>query len=274
MTSTPLIELKNVSLNRGDIEVFRGLNLSLPQNVHSLILGPNGAGKSSLIKLILRDIYPLAREDPQISILGDSASDVLALRRRFGVVSDELQHRFEGTETGLQVVASGFYASIGTWQHQRFDKAQLDDALRLMQELGVSNLAERTYKTLSTGQQRRLLLARALVHDPDYLLMDEPTSGLDPEASFHYLDLVRDLMQRGKYLVLVTHHIHEIPSEIEHVFMLKSGELFAQGKKDELLNSKTLSDLYGFSLELVERNGIYQVFPAPNQDAFSKCAEP
>jgi len=262
MTSTPLIELKNISLNRGEIAVFRDLNLSLPQKAHSLILGPNGAGKSSLIKLILRDLYPLARRDSNISILGNQNRDVLSLRGQFGVVSDELQHRFEGAETALQVVASGFYSSIGTWQHQRFDESQLERVRKLMEQLGVSSLAERSYNSLSTGQQRRLLLARAMVHDPEYLLMDEPTSGLDPEATFRYLDLVRGLMQQGKYLVLVTHHIHEIPPEVNQVFMLRSSELFAQGNRAEVLNSETLSTLYDSPMELVERNGFYQVFPA------------
>ena len=131
-----------------------------------------------------------------------------------------------------------------------------------MEQLGVSSLAERSYNSLSTGQQRRLLLARAMVHDPEYLLMDEPTSGLDPEATFRYLDLVRGLMQQGKYLVLVTHHIHEIPPEVDQVFMLRSGELFAQGNRAEVLNSETLSTLYDSPMELVERNGFYQVFPA------------
>lgn len=261
MSPTPLIELRNISLNRGDIEVFRNLNLSVPQNAHSLILGPNGAGKSSLIKLILRDLYPLADAESHISILGDSAIDVTALRSQFGVVSDELQHRFDGSETGTQVVASGFYSSIGTWQHQRFDADQLKRVEQLMQELGVSDLAQRRYNTLSTGQQRRLLLARAMVDDPAYLLLDEPTSGLDPQATFHYLELVQNLINKGKYLVLVTHHIHEIPPAIDQVFLLKAGQLFAQGSKADVLNSKTLSALYDYPLELIERGEHYQVFP-------------
>ena len=130
-----------------------------------------------------------------------------------------------------------------------------------MVQMGVADLADRPYGTLSTGQQRRLLLGRALVHDPRYLLMDEPTSGLDPQATFHYLEVVRDLMARGKYLLLVTHHIHEIPPEIERVIMLQSGAVFAQGTKADLLNSTRLSELYGYPLELIQRGGFYQVFP-------------
>lgn len=261
MMSTPLIELRNISLNRGDTPVFRNLSICLPKNTHSLILGPNGAGKSSLIKLILRELYPLAHTDSHISILGDTAVDLLSLHREFGVVSDELQHRFEGSETGLQVVASGFHSSIGTWQHQRFDQLQLVRVRTLMEQLGVGELENRLYRRLSTGQQRRLLLARALVHDPAYLLMDEPTAGLDPQATFQYLEIVRNLMRQGKFLVLVTHHIHEIPPEIDRVYMLRSGELFAEGKREDVLNSETLTGLYGRPLNLVEQNGFYQVFP-------------
>ncbi len=262
MSRTALIELKNVSLNRGATRVFNQLNLRVEQDQHSLVLGPNGAGKSSLIKLILRDLYPLALEGSHVSVLGDKDRDVWALRQQFGIVSDELQHRFDGNETGLQVVASGFYSSIGTWVHQRFDASQLERARELMADLGVAEMEACHYNSLSTGQQRRLLLARALVHDPAYLLLDEPTAGLDPQATFHYLDLMRQLMARGKYLVLVTHHIHEIPPEIEAVILLKQGAIFGQGAKRELLTSQRLSALYDYPLQLVEQGGFYQLFPA------------
>lgn len=241
--------------------MFSDFNLTLLQQAHNLIIGPNGAGKSSLIKLILRDVYPLASADSHISILGDAALDVLSLRSQFGVVSDELQHRFDGAETGFQVVVSGYFSSIGTWQHQEFTSEQIEKARQLMQDMGVLELQDRSYNTLSTGQQRRLLLARALVHDPRYLLMDEPTSGLDPEATFNYLELVRGLIQQGKYLVLITHHIHEIPPEVDNVVMLKAGQVLAQGSREKVLTSSMLSALYDYPLELLRRGDFYQVFP-------------
>ncbi len=262
MIQVPLIELHNVWLRRGDTPVFSGMDLRVEQDVNTLILGPNGAGKSSLIKLILRDLYPLHREHSYVHILGDAHADVWSLRSKFGIVSHELQHVFEEQATGLQVVASGFYSSLGTWQHQRFSREQLEQVRRTMMELGVAELEQRAFGTLSTGQQRRLLLARALVHRPRYLLLDEPTSGLDPQATFGYLESIGQLIAQGHQLVLVTHHLHEIPPQIDRVIMLKDGAVFAQGAKKDLLNSRILSALYDMPLELVEQRGVYQVFPA------------
>jgi iron complex transport system ATP-binding protein len=126
----------------------------------------------------------------------------------------------------------------------------------------VAELSARAYGSLSTGQQRRLLLGRALVNDPPNLVLDEPTSGLDLAATFHYLQTMRDLMAAGRTLVLVTHHIHEIPPDVSRVVLLHQGQVWADGDRRELLSADNLTTLFGTEVRLVESAGWYQAVPA------------
>jgi iron complex transport system ATP-binding protein len=159
------------------------------------------------------------------------------------------------------VVLSGFYASNDTYQHQQFSKTQLTRAYEVMQELGIASLAGRRFGHLSTGEQRRFLLGRALVHDPPVLVLDEPTSGLDIQACFHYLDLLRAQIAKGKTVLLVTHHLHEIPPEIDRVILLKHGNIVADGGKSALITSDQVSRLFDRKVTLVQANGWYQALP-------------
>ena len=188
------------------------------------------------------------------------------LRSHIGVVSYDLQHEYLADALAINVVLSGFYSSMDTWQHQTFNEAQYRKAEETMGILGVQATARRPFGTLSTGEQRRLLLGRALVNDPQALLFDEPTSGLDLRASFLYRELIGRLMRRGTTVLLVTHHIQEIPSEIQRVVLLKDGSVFADGSKADVLTSEKLSALFDYPLQAVAHNGTYQVFPA-GQDA-------
>ncbi len=131
-----------------------------------------------------------------------------------------------------------------------------------MELLGIEALRERAFSSMSTGEQRRFLLARALVNDPDTLLLDEPTSGLDLKTSFLYQKLLQGLVRRGTTILLVTHRIHEIPPEVQHVILLKQGRVLAQGRREDMLTSEALSALFDCPLHVVSHNGTCQVFPA------------
>ena len=135
------------------------------------------------------------------------------------------------------------------------------DARIVMDDLGIGAMTDRKYSTMSTGEQRRCLLARALVHGPSVLVLDEPTSGLDLTATFHYLDLVRGYMRKGKTILLVTHHIHEIPPEIRRVVLLKKGSILEDGEKNAVLSESNLSRLFDCPVTLAYANGWYQALP-------------
>jgi iron complex transport system ATP-binding protein len=256
-----VIEIRNVTAYRGDTRVFHHLSLDIDAGRNTVILGPNGAGKTTLLKLLARDIYPVATDDSSIKILGRDRWNVWELRAHLGIVSHDLQREYAGYATGTDVILSGFYSSVGVWAHQRFSTEQKAAAAKVMEALGISALKSKLYAAMSTGEQRRFLLGRALVSDPDTLVLDEPTSGLDLKACFQYLDTVRTLMRGGKTVILVTHHLHEIPPEITDAILLKGGRVLAAGKKSQVLTQRNLSDLFDTPIELVQANGFYQAMP-------------
>ena len=178
-----------------------------------------------------------------------------------GGLFHDLQREYLICAEGRNVVLSGFYASNDTYDHQTFTRDQVSRADEVMRELGIESFATRVFGHLSTGEQRRFLLGRALVHDPPVLVLDEPTSGLDLKSCFQYLDLVRTQIYKGKTIVLVTHHLHEIPPEIDRVIFLKGGKILADGPKLNLLTDDRISTLFDRPIVLAQANGWYQALP-------------
>lgn len=261
MKLSPLIEIKRATIYRGDTCVFTDFSLSLHEGEHVAILGPNGAGKSTFLKLLAGEVHPLPNDETSVRLFGEERWNVWDVRKRLGMVSHDLQHHYMDQVTGLKVVLSGFYASIGLYGHQDFSYAQIAMADKMLEEMGVGWLKDRRFGEMSTGEQRRCLLGRALVHEPKVLVLDEPTSGLDLTATFHYLDLVRAHIRKGKTLLLVTHHIHEIPPEVERVLLLKQGKILQDGDKRTVLTETNLSRLFDCPVALAQANGWYQALP-------------
>ena len=256
-----IVDIKHVTVYRGDTEVFTDFSLEIPLGCHTAILGPNGAGKSTLLKLLSRELHPVHHEGSYVRLFGEEQWNVWTLRTRLGIVSHDLQHQYLDHVRGMDIVLSGRYASIGVYSHQQFSDDDRTRAAQLMGELGVRHLKDRKFSEMSTGEQRRFLLGRALIHQPCALILDEPTSGLDLKACMQYLDIVRHLIHQKKTIVLVTHHIHEIPPEVSRVVLLKQGVVIADGMKPDVLTAAHLSALFETPLEVVQVNGFYQVMP-------------
>ena len=256
-----IIELKNISVFQQRNKVFEDFSLSLKRGQNTVILGPNGAGKTTILKLLNRELYIVANENSSMKIFGKDRWNVHDLRAHLGVVSHHLQNNYSNSAIGLFVVLSGFYASDGIWQHQNFDNEQRELAHQTMKLLDIEGLQSRQFSTMSTGEQRKFLLARALVHNPEVLVLDEPTSGLDLRACFQYLEIIQDLMSMGKNVILVTHHVHEIPPEITRAILLKEAKVVEDGDKTNILTSKTLSKLFDRPIKIIEENGFYQALP-------------
>lgn len=259
--SEPLLDLREAHVHRGSTHVFRGLTLRIEQGQNTAILGPNGAGKTTLLKLLSRELYPERREGSYLRILGRERWNIFELRRELGVVSNELQASYAPAIRGFDVALSGFFASVGVHDYRHFDTEQMARVDRSLAELGIAGLRDTPFGRMSAGEQRRFLLARALVHRPHTLILDEPTTSLDIRATFELLAALRRLMQAGRTLVFVTHHLHEIPPEVEHVVLLRDGEVFAEGPKMETLTEKNLRDLFRVPLRLVTHEGHYQALP-------------
>lgn len=262
MSKPALIEICNVACYRGDSRVFDDLSLTIEQGESVAILGPNGSGKTTLLKLLTRDIYPVVREGSYVKILGSEIVRLNELRQHIGVVSQDLQERYTPYSTGTEIVLSGLFGAIGMHPHLEVtgEQRQLVDAL--MDQLGLNALRDKMFQHMSSGQQRRLLLARAIVNRPHSYVLDEPTNSLDLQAAFHLMAMMRGLIQQGSAMVMATHHIQEVLPEIQRVVLLKNGKLVADGDKRQLFTSRTLSDLYDTPLNLREADGYYTATPA------------
>jgi len=258
-----LIEICDATIWRGSTRVFEHLSLSIEQHERVAILGPNGCGKTTLLKTINCELYPVASEGSSIRILGRDKWDVWELRRQIGVVSNDLHQRYEPTTTAIEVVVSGFFSSIGVHGNlaDQVTRDQVDAARDTLRELAIDELRKTPLNRMSSGQQRRCLLARALVHDPKTLILDEPTTGLDFAASFDYLQRIRKLAEAGRNIVLVTHHLNEIPPEVDRVILLQEGRIVADGSKAEVLSGETLSDVYETPIRVAEVDGYYLAYP-------------
>jgi iron complex transport system ATP-binding protein len=216
-----------------------------------------------LLKAVNRELYPVARPDSVFRILGRDRWNVWELREHIGVVSQDLQQRYTPSTTALEVVVSGFHSSIGVHGilADRVTGEQVESARATLADLGVGALADTPLRSMSTGQQRRCILARALVHRPHTLILDEPTAGLDFAASFDYLQRVRKLSATGHNIIMVTHHLNEIPPEIDRVVLLQEGRIAADGHKRDVLTDDRLSDVYGVRIRVTEIDGFYLAYP-------------
>ncbi|MFO7730118.1 MAG: ATP-binding cassette domain-containing protein [Spirochaetia bacterium] len=287
MKADPLLDIHRIDVYRGDTQVFADFSLQIERGCSTAILGPNGSGKTTFLKLFSRELHPAVGSGRQatgesegetdstvdggkepreswIKSYGRELWNVWELRRHFGIVSHELQERYLSRTIGREVILSGYHSSVGTSVRQEFSEEQGLQAGEIMDRLEISRLSDRPFGSMSTGEQRRFLLGRALIHDPEVLLLDEPTAGLDLKAAAGYFAALHTLMQQGKTILLVTHHIHEILPGIERVVLLKSGRVLADGPKRAILSSPWLSRLYDMQIVVHESQGYY--YAVPNMD--------
>ena len=260
MDQPALIEFEHVSVMRGGTVALNDVSLKIGVGEHLAILGPNGCGKSTLIKAITRECYPLLNEGSSVRILGEERWNVAELRTLLGIVSSDLMMTCTRSVSGRDIVLSGFFSSIGIWPHQEVTSAMHEQAERAMAMLEVSHLAERFTENMSTGEGRRMLLARALVHDPRALILDEPSTALDLNAQHELREILRKLAQSGIGIVMVTHHLSDLIPEIQRVVLMSRGSIAADGPTREILTEPRLSALFGRRLELSERGGYYNLW--------------
>lgn len=256
-----IIDFQNITVFQGRNKVLEDFSLTIDESQSTVILGPNGSGKTTLLKLLNRELYIVEDKASSLKIFEKDRWNVDELRSNLGVVSQHLQYGYSNSAIGLYVVLSGFYSSDGIWQHQEFDDSRLDRAKEVMDLLAISHLKDREFSTMSTGEQRKFLLARSLVNDPAVLVFDEPTSGLDMSTCFQYLEIIRELISMGKKVILVTHHIHEIPPEVTRVILLKEGRVIEDGDKDQILTNTNLTNLFDWPIKVIKENGYYQAIP-------------
>jgi iron complex transport system ATP-binding protein len=257
----PLIEFQDVTVYRGEKIALDGITLSIQAGEHVAILGPNGCGKSTLIKTITRECYPrYSGNGAGLRIFGQECWNVFDLRALLGIVSNDLMQSCARDITGREAVLSGFFSSIGIWPNHHVTaamEAKTDEILALLE---INHLVDRDVNEMSSGEARRILIGRALAHDPKALVLDEPTASLDLHAMHELREILRKLAQAGTSIIVVTHHLPDIIPEVGRVILIKKGRVLRDGAKRDVLTSGLLSELFETPVELVEREGLYQIW--------------
>jgi iron complex transport system ATP-binding protein len=268
----PLIECRDVTVYRGDVRALDRFSLTIAAGEHVAILGPNGCGKSTFIKTLTCDCYPAIEATPfTLRIMGRDRWSVADLRRMLGIVSQDLIaecRRGKSSDfvecprrvTGRETVLSGFFSSIGIAAHHDITAEMTRKAESIMERLEIAHLADRPLDELSSGEARRLVIARALVHDPAALILDEVANSLDLRAAHQLREMTRTIARSGTALVVVTHNLSEIIPEIDRVVLLRAGRVVGDGPKDRLLSSDTLTRTFDLTLEVGRRDGYFHAW--------------
>jgi iron complex transport system ATP-binding protein len=255
-----LLDLQNVRVMRGDKIVLDDFTVRVDGEERIAILGPNGCGKSTLIKTITRECYPVVREGSSMRILGRDRWNVFELRSLLGIVSNDWMSACTGEATGRDVVLSGFFSSTDIFPHHSVTREQKTQADVALGQLKISHLAERPVSEMSSGEARRVLIARALVHNPRALLFDEPSNSLDVFARHSLRQTMSLLANSGIGIILVTHDLSDIIPETDRVLLMSAGRIVADGRKQDVLRPARLAELFGLNLELAQHQGYYHLW--------------
>jgi iron complex transport system ATP-binding protein len=267
--STPILELDSATVIKDGCAVIDAISMRIDEGEHTVVLGPNGAGKSVLLRLLTHQERPLAREDgpAPVRVLGQQIWNISELQSQMGIVSADLHHRFvngnnEGLITAEAAVLSGFLVSQGILRYGVVSDEMRRRAGGALDMMGVSHLAARRLNEMSSGEARRVMLARALVTTPRALVLDEPTTGLDLVARHEFMERVRLIARQGTTLILITHHVEEIVPEIDRVVLLRRGRITADGPKAAMLTPDHLSRAFDAPLQVEQAGGFYFARPA------------
>ena len=254
MSERTVLSLINVSVRRGDRNILGPINFSVAEGERWVVLGPNGAGKSTLLKLMAALSFPTTGS---VEILGKALGkvDLFELRPRLGFCSSLIAENIPTDELVRDVVLTAAYAIYGRW-NENYDLWDESRAIALLTTFGVRELGEREYGTFSEGERKRVQIARAIMADPEILLLDEPAAGLDLWGREDLLKRFAafSLDSHAPVSILVTHHIEEIPVGTTHALLMKDGLIAVSGPVDEVINSEHISAVFGLAIA-VEKNG-------------------
>ena len=265
---SPVLQLSNATVVKGEHAVLDGLTLTIQSDEHTAILGPNGAGKSELVRLLTLEDRPLSTsgDTPPIRVFGEESWDIFELRAQLGIVSSDLHHRFvfgnnEGRVVAEAAVLSGFFATQGILRYGVVTPDMRTRAAEQLDRMGVAHLTSRRLDEMSSGEARRVLLARAMVTSPKVLILDEPTTGLDLVARHAFMERVRNVARAGTTIILITHHIEEVVPEIGRVVLLRKGKILTDGPKAEVLTDANMSALFDSPIAVDSVDGYYYARP-------------
>ncbi len=260
MSTSPFLELEHVTVVRGDRPVLHDINLRVEPGEQIALLGPNGCGKSTLLKTITCELYPLAHPDTRVSIFGRDRWDLTELKKRLGIVQNEIPGRPMLKITGRDAVLTGFFSSSTLWPNLDITPEMQARADHVLEQIAATALRDKLFGEMSAGQQRRILIGRALIASADCLLLDEPSNALDLAAQRGLRELLISLAAHGTTILHITHHIADIIPAMQRVVLMRAGRIVADGSRSDLLTAAALSQLFETEVHLHERDGSYHAY--------------
>lgn len=256
-----IIDFENIYAGYDDGDVLEAVTLKIAEGENWAILGANGSGKSTLLKLIMSELHPRQSHQFKKEVFGLSRYSIFELKEKLGIITNDLHNFFlhsGGHLSGFDVVLSGYYSSIGTFKHQSFSASQHKKVLETLESIEILHLKDKKVSQMSTGELRKCIIARALIHNPKAFILDEPTVGLDIKTQINFIKLLKQLSKMHS-IILVTHHLEEVFEEITHIALIHNKTIFKRGIKKEILNSKNLSKTLGINLKINEKNSRYYI---------------
>ncbi len=254
-----IINFKNINVGYDEKIILQNLNLTIKQGEHWAILGANGSGKSTLMKLIQSEIHPRFDKNSTKEIFGQSKYSLFELREKIGVITNDLHNYFYDKVpflTGYEVVQSGFYSTFSIFKHQDFTEQQHQRVYETLEFLEITHLKDKKVSTMSTGELRKCIIARALIHKPQAFILDEPTVGLDIKAQINFLKMLQKLALQSS-IILVTHHIEEIFEDITKIALVYDKTIYLSGDKETVLTNENLSKIFDIKLTINKKNSRY-----------------
>ncbi|MDD3324526.1 MAG: ATP-binding cassette domain-containing protein [Sulfurospirillaceae bacterium] len=261
-----IVNFKNINVAYDEKNVLNDINLVIQEGQNTVILGSNGSGKSTLIKLFSNDLYPRFSEKMRKEVFGKTCWDIWELKKHLGIITNDLHYEFiqrAGFLNAFEVVLSGFYSSFHIYEHQDFSPLHVSKVNEVLSFLEIEHLRHKRISQMSTGEIRKCIIARALVHNPKAMILDEPTVGLDIKAQINFVQLMRKLATQTT-IILITHHLEEVFEEICKVVLLKDGAIYKEGQKEELLCDEHLSFVFDMPLHVSFAKGKYTLSTFPN----------
>lgn len=253
-----IINLQNVSVVRDQAQILTDINWQVEDNQRWVIIGPNGAGKTSLLRVVSSQMHPTSGN---AQILGQQLGEinVFELRTRIGFASSAVMAHIPNSETVLDVVMTASYGITGRW-NEKYEDIDERRARRVLSEWHLGDYADRAYGTLSDGERKRTQIARAVMPDPELLLLDEPVASLDLAAREQTIHLLGQYAQSpaAPAMIMVTHHLEEIPTGFTHALIINDGRVFAAGEINSTLTTEKISEAFGMSLQIDQIDGRYR----------------
>ena len=263
MTNDYWLEAKNISCFKNEYEVVKDLSLKLKYSENVILIGPNGSGKSSLIELINRNIYPVLKKDTIFKLFNKELINIWELRKKISSVNNDIKSRINANLTVFDLIISGLYGKYCKISYKSDKDVLL--AEHLINKMSITKLSQKYFSHLSEGEKQIALIARALIKNPEILILDEPIANLDLKSRFYVTDQINELTKLNTKIICITHDISMITDIYDRVIMLKNRKIIADGTQNETLNSQNLSILFDINIHINKHKGLWHIYRQPKE---------